>query len=330
MSVLRRRRNVLVGLLAAATLAIVSDVSADDKSGATGSAFSTIPSGSVGAPPKRKAPAAIPGGEKVSGFFVAKGNFGRDFVAVVSSARAAKQLEGGSLEEPQPGAACFVEDQPQDRRFGTEEADRAWRGDLQPALMMQSSASNGNRVTVTAVHSERIVEEGAKVSLEVVDAWVDPRSRGVRLISRSTVPLLPVSTLLGGTRVLAAREGENVHVILVAPRAATRVAAQEGIFSIVDTNVSHSQCDHMRVVIKSEKGQGHSASFVSNVQLASTEEKDATQPPAKPGVPPRTEVRFRPIHVNASVTWPSREKEPLLSVSAGWDSRERSGSAFGF
>ena len=322
--------KALAGLLAAATLATVTDARADDKSGATGSAFSTIPAGTIGAPPKGKVPAAIPGNEKVPGFFIAKGNFGRDFVSVVPSARAAKQFEGGSREEPQPGDACFVEDQPQNRRFGTEEKDRSWRGDLQPALMMQSSSTGGNRVGVTAVHSERVVEDGAKVSLEVVDAWVDPRSRGVRLISRSTVPLLAVSTLLGGTRVLAAREGEDVHVILVAPRASTRAVAQEGIFSIVDTNVSHSPCDHMRVTIKSEKGQGHSASFVSNVQLASSDEKDTTPAPAKPGMPPRTDIRFRPIHVNASVTWPSREKEPLLSVSAGWDSRERSGSSFGF
>lgn len=327
--VLRAPMKALVGLLAAATLATATDASADDKSGATGSAFSTIPAGSIGAPPKGKAPGAIPANEKVPGFFIAKGNFGRDFVSVVPSARAAKQFEGGSREEPQPGDACFVEDQPQNRRFGSEENERAWRGDLQPALMMQSSSSGGNRVTVTAVHSERVVEDGAKVSLEVVDAWVDPRSRGVRLISRNTVPLLPVSTLLGGTRVLAAREGENVHVVLVTPRAGTRVAAQEGIFSIVDTDVSHSPCDHMRVVIKSEKGQGHSASFVSNVQLASTEEKEAPPTPAKPGMPPRTDVRFRPIHVNASVTWPSREKEPLLSVSAGWDSRERTGNSVG-
>ena len=38
-----------------------------------------------------------------------------------------------------------------------------------------------------------------------------------------------------------------------------------------------------------------------------------------------TEIRVRPLHVHASVTWPSREQEPLLSVSAGWDSRERTG-----
>ena len=101
------------------------------------------------------------------------------------------------------------------------------------------------------------------------------------------------------------------------------------IFSVVDTNVSHSPCDHTRVVITSEKGQGHSASFVSNVQLASTEETDATQPPAKPGVPPRTEVRFRPIHVNASVTWPSREKERCLR-GLGLARTERRRLALGF
>jgi len=326
-----RRSTLLCATLAAATLVttVVESANADDRTGATGSTFSSLPTGTIGAPPRGKVPGAVAGGEKVPGFFVAKGNFGRDFISIVPSARAAKQFEGGSREEPQPGEACFVEDQPQNRRFGNDDADRAWRGDLQPALMMQSSSTGGNRPAVTAVHSERVVEDGAKVSLEVVDAWVDPRSRGVRLIGKNTVPLLAVSTLLGGTRVFAARDGENVQIILVAPRA-LRGGSQDGIFSIVDTNVSHSPCDHMRVAIKSEKGQGHAASFVTNVQLATIEEKDAKPAEPKPGVPARIETRFRPIHVNASVTWPSREKEALLSVSAGWDSRERQGQGSGF
>ncbi len=324
-----RRSTLLVGLLAVAALVTVEDANADDKTGATGSSVSSLPAGTVGAPPQGKVPGAIAAGEKVPGFFVAKGNFGREFIAIVPSARAAKQLEGGSREEPQAGEACFVEDQPQNRRLGNDDADQGWRGDLQPTLMMHSSSNGGNRPTVTAVHSERVVEDGAKASLEVVDAWVDPRSRGVRLIGKSSVPLLPVSTLLGGTRVFAARDGETVQVVLVAPRA-PRGGSQEGIFSIVDTNVSHSPCDHMRVAIKGEKGQGHSASFVANVQLATLDEKDARPAEPKLGTPARTETRFRPIHVNASVTWPSRDKEALLSVSAGWDSRERQGQGFGF
>ncbi|HSO33553.1 MAG TPA: hypothetical protein VLT33_13565 [Labilithrix sp.] len=324
-----RCKSVFVAFALAATLATVSDASADDKSGATGASFSALPVGTIALPPKVRAPAAIPGGEKVAGFVVVKQQ--RDYVTLVPNAKAAKQFESGIRDESAlAGGACFVEDQPELRR-ADDDTERAWRGDLQTVLVMNTSFQGGQRPTVTAVHSERVAEEGGRVSLEVVDAWVDPRSRGVRLINRASVPLLQVATLLGGTRVFAARDAGSIQVVLLTPRA-QRGTGQEGIFSIVDANVSHSACDHMRVAIKAEKGQGHTGSFISNVQLASLEDKDAKPPEPKPGFPAglagRTEARIRPMHVSASVTWPSREKEALLSVSAGWDSRERVGFVF--
>jgi hypothetical protein len=182
---------------------------------------------------------------------------------------------------------------------------------------------------VTAVHSERIVEEGGRVTLETADAWVDPRSRGVRLIGRASVALAPIATLLGGTRVFAARDadGASVHVVLVTARGPRTL--QEGTFAIVDANVSHTACDHMRVTIKAEKGQGHAASFVSNVLLPPLEGEKAPEPKAAASpFGSRSEARLRPMHVSASVTWPSRDKDAFLSVSAGWDSRERTGLAF--
>ena len=325
-------RTVVVLALAAFTIATVSDAAAEDRSGGASSAsFASLPSGRVPLPPKSKAPAAIPGSEKVAGFFLSAGKGRADYATLVSSAKMAKQLTEGFRDDASlVGEACFTEDQPGMRRG--DETEAAWRPDLQPMLAMNTSSQHGQRPTVTAVHSERIAEEGGRVSLEVIDAWVDPVSRGVRLIARSSVPLQLVSTLLGGTRVYAARESQSVHVVLVTPNV-RRSSGQGGLFAIANESVFSSACDHIRATLKTEKGQGQTAGFVTNVELPSLEAKDAPEgkPDAAAGTGfgrPRVEARVRPIHVHASVTWPSRDKEPLLSVSAGWDSRERTTFVF--
>lgn len=332
----------LVLAFVTATIATVSNAHGDDRStaastsGASGAAFSALPSGVIAPPPKAKPPASIAANEKVAGFFMA-GRKGRgDYLTIAPTAKIAKQLNDGSRDDSAlAGEACFTEDRPGSslrRSLGGDEPEpRAWRNDLQPMLTMNTSVQQGQRPPVAAVHSERIAEDGAKVTLEVVDAWVDPSTRGARLIARSSVPLALVSTLLGGTKVYAAREGQSVHVILVTPKVA-RSSGQGGLFAIADNNVTSSACDHIRATIKTEKGQGQTASFISNVELPSLEPKEPKEPKDTGGLPgpapPRQEARIRPIHVHASVTWPSREKEALLSVSAGWDSRERIGFVF--
>jgi hypothetical protein len=326
----RASRGAVVFAAIALTVAAASDANADEKAtGAASAAFSTLPAGVVPPPPKTRAPSAIAASEKVPGFFMA-GRKGRsDYVTLVSSAKLAKQLTDGTRDDGSfTGEACFTEDNAGLRRGG-EEGERTWRSDLQPMLTLGQMVQRGQRPPVTAVHSERIAEDAGRATLEVTDAWVDQTTRGARLIARSSVPLELVSTLLGGTKLYAAREGQNVHVVLVTPKM-KRSSGQRGLFAIADNTVVSSSCDHIRSTLKTEKGQGQTASFISNVELPSLEPKDADPKPDPMNGFGRTktEARFRPIHVHSSVTWPSREKEPLLSVSAGWDSREQTGFVF--
>jgi hypothetical protein len=328
---MRARASAISAALLAVTIATVTDAQADDKStGATSATFSALPSGTVLVPPKAKAPASIPANEKVAGFALAGRKGRQDYISVVSSAKIAKQLTDGTRDESSlAGEACFAEDsqnQMRSRFDETTDQPRAWRPDLQPVLTLSSSMRSGTRPTVTAVHSERVAEEGGKVSLELIDAWVDPNTRGVRLIGRSTVPLELVSTLLGGTKLYAAREAQNVLVVLVTPK--VHRSTGQGVFATVDNTVFQTSCDHMRATLKTEKGQGQTVSFISNVELASVEKEPEPKPDAPSLGRPHTEMRVRPIHLHASVTWPTREKEPLLSVSAGWDSRERTAVVF--
>jgi len=335
----------LVLALAAITVATVTvtDASADNAAAASGAAsasFSALPTGTVPLPPKAKPPASIGANEKVPGFFMAVRKGRSEYVQLVSNAKLAKQIADGTGSRGDTsfaGEACFTEDRPSMRGRGGDESETTWLLNLQQTLSMNSSAQRGQRAAVSAVHSERIAEDSGKVSLEVVDAWVDPVTRGVRQIAKSSVPLELVSTLFGGTKVYAAREGQNIHVVMVSSKDKKRTTASEGLSAIADNSAFTSACEHIRAVLKTEKGQGQTASFISTIELPSTEPKEPeVKPEAKNdlgfgvGFRPekRAEVRVRPIHVHASVTWSSREKEPLLSVSAGWDSRERTAIVF--
>lgn len=338
----------LVLAVAAVTVATftVTDATAQDPpataTGASGATFSSLPSGTVPLPPKAKVPAAISANEKVPGFFMALRKGGRSgYIQLVSTAKLAKQITDGTGssrgDTSIAGEPCFTEDRPS-MRFGlgrAEEGEAMWMPNLQQALSMNTAAQKGQRAPVVAVHSERIADESGEVSLEVVDAWVDPVTRGARQIAKSSVPLELVSTLLGGTKVYAAREGQSVHVILVSSKDKRRTP-NEGLSAIADNNAFNSSCDHIRATLKTEKGQGQTASFVATIELPSLDPKEADpKPEAKlepgfgfRGVTARPEARVRPIHVHASVTWPSRDKEAFLSVSAGWDSRERTAFVF--
>jgi hypothetical protein len=336
-----RIRCGLLVAISAATIATATEASAD--ANASGAAFSTLPTGKVPLPPKAKAPAAIGANEKVPGFlFAGRKGLRSDYVTLVSSAKMAQQLnEGTRGEGPRASEACFTEREQQGmRRF--DETEEAWRSNLQSTMGMNASSQHGQKPVVTAIHSERVADEDGRVSLEIIDAWVDPVSRGVRLIGRSSVPLVLVSSVFDGTKVYAARDGETVHVVLVPSRERKR-SSGEGLFATVDNAIMQSSCDHIRATMKTERGQGQTASFIASVELPSLEPesketkaekeareaKEAKSDPSAPfRVRPRAEQRHRPVHVQASVTWASRDKDPLLSVSAGWDSRERTTPVF--
>lgn len=329
-------KSLLLGSVVAVTLTVASNAAAEAPAvpAPAAATFSGLPGGRVPAAPKGKAPAFIPARESVAGFFVEKGQGSRnnEFVNVVGSAAQVKSRSLGRGEH-QPGDPCFTERQQSFGRGSSdddEEEITPWQTNLQPSLFMSTSTQHGQKPTVTAVHSERIAESGATVSLEIVDAWVDPMTRGVRQISRSSVPLQLVTTLLGGDRVFAARDGESVQVVLL-----TKDDNRgRGLFAINDGRILNSACGHIRASLKAERGQGNAATFVANVELGPVDvpkEQEATKvdPKGDPfGVIRRArmgEKRVRPVHIQSSVTWSGRDKEPVLTVSAGWDAREQTG-----
>lgn len=300
--------------------------------GASGATMSSLPTGTLAQPPRGKVPTAIGAGEHAPGVFVAsppvrKGQGRADFVAVMGSAAAAKDFAQGTGrgEAPAAGDVCFTEQPRFFAHFEQEETAEPtpWSSDLRPMLTMSNGASPGERrPPVTAVHAERLVVVDAKhATLEATDAWVDPVTRGSRLIAKSSVPLVVVASFLGGAVAYGARDGDRIHVVVARPMT-TDNSRRGSFFGVFDDSATSSSCDHFRATLRAEKGQGHTASVVLSAEL---------DPPAKeqPRDPfGRTEARTRPLHISPSVTWASRDKEALLTVSAGWDAREKNG--FGF
>ena len=300
----------------------------------------TLSGGRLPAPPKgKKRPTVIPASERAPGFFFAKAKNGRrfaDFTVLASSDARAKEIaEGrGFGGEAAAHEACFAEEQANWAGFGDEEdVERTWTAALQPQIMLNTAAGNG-RPRVQAVHSERLVQEpGGGVVLESADAWVDPLTRGARLIGRSTLPLTRVATVLGGSVVYAGKDERTVHVILTAPPNPDSSRRGTQLFAAVDGGLATSQCSYIRVPLETEKGQGRTATFVSELQLQTLtqegkpvpEDRAKVQPPrAAPFVrTERLEHRFRPVHVHASVSWAARDKDAVLTVASGWDARER-------
>ncbi|MBS2011268.1 MAG: hypothetical protein JST00_00035 [Deltaproteobacteria bacterium] len=325
-------KSLLLGSIVAVSLVIGGTAAAEAPATPAPAAatFSALPGGRVPVAPKGKAPVAIGAGERVPGFFVERQQGRADFVNLLGGAAQAKARSEGRGEH-QAGDPCFTE---RTQSFGLgssgddEEEPQTWHQTLQPSLFMSASSQHGSKPTVTAVHSERIAESGPTVSLEISDAWVDPVTRGVRSIARSSMPLQLVATMFGGDRVFAARDGETVHVVLITKDQ----SRSRGLFAINDGRILNSACNHIRASMKAERGQGAAATFISQVELGPLDPSKDDEAKVDPKKDPfgalrrlRTEKRVRPIHIQSSLTWSSRDKEPILTVSAGWDAREQSG-----
>jgi hypothetical protein len=193
------------------------------------------------------------------------------------------------------------------------------------------------------------------MTLESVDAWVDPATRGARLIGKSSLPLKLVRTPVFGLKVYAARDerpdGKRlVQFIVVRPKTTSANGRTSQMWSMRQEGiVAHSSgCGHARLALPADAKSGETATFVATVVLPAldgsgtpsvtkvepkAEAKDAKPRPVAffPGMKRGSgvegenerEVRTRMLHVQVSVSQTSREKEPLVSVSSSWGGREQ-------
>jgi len=332
--------------------------------------YGALPAGRLSSIPTSKTPTFIAAREKVPGFFVAMPKFGPEtpararHVAIVGDPKQAESIrkgEGSGDDERELGT-CFSESQMSMRGLDEDDPEaHEWAaGQLREVNLWPKSKDN-ETAGVAAVHSERLVEVGGTMTLESVDAWVDPSTQGARLIARATLPLVQVGTAIGGVKVYAGRDerdGAARFVQFVVVRPSTPATARAGTMMAMrqdGTNAHGNGCGHLRMPLAVDAKSGDSAVVVAPVELASLDaspqakaEAEAAEAPkpeeaaptakkAKPRfrgkrrvpppapVPPNMverETRTRDVQIHLSVSQATRDREPLVAVSFGWASRE--------
>lgn len=304
----------LAGIAALVALATSTQAGAE---GSLPKTWSDLPTGTAAAPPSKKA-GWIGGHERLADFHVValeNGGGSGSGVEIFASAEEAKALREGVHEGLE---GCFLEVQEGLR-------GQAWSlGD--PRVVLWSDGSDA----VHAVRRERVVEEpgGEKATLEVVDAWVDTRTRGTRLIGRSSVPLLRVGGVMSTLRAYAAREeasaGKVLHVVVV--REGARANAVGSPFMLDDGRNSRGNCEHAHVALRADLETGDAAVLTTNIALPPLPGQDAPAPAdgkAKDEKTERREVRVREVEAQLGVSQTSRDRAPVVSVSFGWSGREQ-------
>jgi len=221
-------------------------------------------------------------------------------------------LRGDVFEYESNRDACLME---ATQRFDVHEQEGQGGDGPRDSVDLWPRSRENAAGGVTAIHAERIVETKGAFSLESTDAWVDPSTRGARLIGRSSVPLRLIRTVIGGVRVFGTRDRTNAGELM--QFVVARDGNDRGLGGMTATRhaaggASKSQCGHLRVTLSAKDG-GESATVVASMTLAIQQSPRAAW----------REARIRDVAVHLSVSKTSRDKEPVVAVSFGWASRER-------
>lgn len=289
--------------------------------------FDELPVDRFTTPPAKK-PSFINPRETVPGLFVVSppqhGIPMRERVVwVMTDPRLAQSMKSGEGMDFLSGAHGCLSDPFRMDHFGRQKGGWSETQSAQIQLMMKSADNPTGGVT--AVHAEEVVQSDKGATLEIIDAWVDPATKGARLISKASLPLKLVRGPFFGVNVYAARDERDgkVDFVVVRPKSKSTMAAN--IFALRPDGMSSSstQCTHHRVELET-RPTGDLATFVVHAELPSLDPK-----PIKPRAErivregfSEVEVRTRQLHVQVSVSQLSREKSPLVSVSATWAQRE--------
>jgi hypothetical protein len=231
---------------------------AHEARGAEPPKLSALPVGRVTTAPTKAAPPSIGARESVPGFYVAAPQYPASVpvrhrsVTVIGDPKVAEGVRTNRHVEDRSNV-CYAE-----RSFAVREASEM--AQLDPKALewgAQSSFSSRTQLMppskdnwhsgIAAIHSERVIEQNGVTSLESVDAWVDPTTKGARLIGKASLPLTLVGSTPFGVKVFAGRDeradGKRfVQFVLVQPPSTDLAASILGSqMWAARTSVSRSQ-----------------------------------------------------------------------------------------
>lgn len=299
--------RIAASLAAFCALALCPSADAKPTSG-----YDELPLGNVQDPPAGKGPRTIGAHERAPGIFVVTQDRRSETSVVVTDNREASvALARNRGFDFSKSGSCFTT-----REENGNDDPPKW-GDNFNGFAYVYRNVNGSP-PVNAVHGERLVETNGALSLESVDAWIDPMTRGSRLIRKSSLPLRRISTTKFGVEVYAARdEGKDGKIVQFVVRDTKPSQFMGGSISAFRNDRSgalSSNCGSLlRVPLEVDKLDGDSAEVLVPIELGATKGKGVSS----------GETRTRELVVHLGVSQGSRDKMPVLSVAYGWVGRER-------
>ncbi len=303
--------------------------------------FDVLPFGLVGAVP-RQPPVRIPASERAPGFFLEPVTGGGN---AESEPRYVRLLAAPGSNDSDDQDACF-EVLDTSRSVGQPSSDWPTTCETTPSIIAHYPAAQRAGFGtmhiggVAPAHSERLVVDAqGNATLEDATAWVDPQTRGSRLLSHASLRLARLATGPGRVQVYALRGDRVVEFVVVGAEVPDFPATSGG-----------------RPFIGALLGAATATSFLANISKSLTRTLTATSPagreggsnvgflrvalPARPGegaaatvttrvvLPPRKgepsaarELRSRQLDVHLSVSQTSSDVQPVLSVGFGWNGK---------
>jgi hypothetical protein len=325
--------------------------------------FASLPEGHVSTLPVVAPPARVAGSEKVDGFaptpmptaqaaMMRRGNPDMRFSYLFGDAAQARNfLHSGDSRQPEVDACLTdggnTEALARTRGDGEDEAQRDWQLSFRSMLSFNYETNpspptgrgkHAGGGEVHAVHAERFVagSEGHPAALEITDAWFDVRTRGVRLLGRTSVPLSRVFVGPNGLEVYAARDGNALQVVV---HAADHVADDPALARLLhselrsmfatlpDNNNGNTDCGHLRMTLRASAGGGQMATLQANAFLPPVDgdwgKAEEGESDDSRGARLLQAMRQRPYQLSVSTTSTSSDPAPVVSIALGWVGRER-------
>jgi hypothetical protein len=172
------------------------------------------------------------------------------------------------------------------------------------------------------VHVEKLEDgstEGRPMSLGIVDAWLDTRTRGLKLVKKTSIPLGVVADGPYGIRVFAARSDDAVHFVVLppAPDRGKPLGLGKLDRGIIESGgeIGVSQCRHSRITLRALPGAGEHA--LISFQRPEPEAREPEDAKSSSDAPVETfaTLRTRLVQVHLSASRNTKATEPLVSVS---------------
>ena len=363
-----RARHVLLGAapVACALLALAPGAHAGEVPG-----YGALAAGHVSRLPTAKIPASIAAREKVPGFFPVRQKFSSDVpvsarhITIATEQKQADAIREGSGSGNELEVGACMSEQQQSGHSEDDDVDveaHEWTMGQMREVNLWPKSKDNEQGGVSAVHSEKVVETNGQVSLESVDAWVDPVTLGARLIGRASLPLTPVGSAVGGVKVYAARDerGPGARFVqFVVVRPATASSARSGTMMAIrqdGANAYGNGCGHLRITLVVGATNHDSALVIAPVEIASTvvaapppeapmaaldddehgadDRDDLAEKKAKPGMKKRRFPRPKPSSpsanaaadegaMNPMVERESRNRDMQIHLSVSQSAREK-------